>query len=90
MRVLSERLWVRIPSRGPNLWYNAIMSVENHPNLHAVGLTLDISNALIHRVRGEAAEVPFAEILKTLEQEIQDFVVGISIKLDKAFPKVVT
>jgi hypothetical protein len=51
---------------------------------------LDITNALIYRVRGEAAEVPFAEILQTLDQEIQDFVIGVSIKLDQAFPKVVT
>ena len=53
------------------MWYNTNMSIEHHPNLHAVGLTLDITKALIYRVRGEAAEVPFAEILKTLDQEIQ-------------------
>lgn len=47
---------------------------------------MDITSALLHRVRGNASEVPFGEILVLLNQEIQDFVVCISNKLDQAYP----
>lgn len=62
------------------------MSAENHPNIHAVGMTIDVVDSVLRRIRGKAAEVPFAEILKTLDQDIQDFVVAISTKLDERFP----
>lgn len=61
------------------------MSVDNHPNLQAVGLTVDIITALNNRVRGNAGQVPFAEVLAMLEQDIQDFVVLASTKLDATY-----
>lgn len=33
------------------------MSIENHPNLHTVGLLVDITRALELRLRGRAAEL---------------------------------
>lgn len=64
------------------------MSIENHPNIHAVGMTMDITSSLMHRLRGDAAEVPIGEIFTLLHEEIQDFVVNVSTKLDAAFPRV--
>jgi malonyl CoA-acyl carrier protein transacylase len=61
------------------------MSIENHPNLHAVGMTVDITSSLMNRLRGKAAEQPVADVLGLLKEDIQDFVVKVSTKLDETF-----
>jgi hypothetical protein len=61
------------------------MSIENHPNIHASGMTVDIIHSIINRVRGAAGEVPVGQILTLLDEDIQNFVVQVSIKLDETF-----
>ena len=61
------------------------MSILAHPNVHAIGLTVDIIEALRHRLRGRAARIPFSRVLDLVEGDLQHFVVDLSIKLDEAF-----
>lgn len=63
------------------------MSLENHPNIHAVGMTIDVTDIIRKRLRGDAAEKEFGDILPELSDDIQDFVLCISCKLDKMFPE---
>ncbi len=62
------------------------MSVEAHPNLHAIQFSLDIVEALDRAKRGEAAQQP-----TLLDNEVRDrivnFVADISTYLDEKMEK---
>ena len=55
------------------------MSEEAHPNLHAVGLTVDIIDAIHQRMRGNAANKPMPS---DLYERVQAFVLDIDRSLD--------
>ena len=60
------------------------MSLEEHPNIHAVGLTMDILQALATRLRRDGDDCK--KIIlgnKEIEKIIMDFVVHISVKTDE-------
>ena len=62
------------------------MSVENHPNLHAVGFTVDIIDAFQKRLRGNAKAAKMQESLAVLTDELlTEFVTKLSEDLDKRF-----
>jgi hypothetical protein len=60
------------------------MSNVNHPNLHAVGFTMDILNSLESRVRGTAKDIVVSDILLLTQNEILSFVERIECLLDLA------
>lgn len=65
------------------------MSREAHPNIHAVGFTVDIIDSFVNRVRGQAS-VEFhsgdkSRVLSCLHDEIVNFVTRVSENLDKEF-----
>ena len=59
------------------------MSLENHPNFHAVGFASDITAAYYERLR-----VPFGNISEELQDEIRDtileFISEIEGKIDRS------
>jgi len=60
------------------------MSKEAHPNIHAVGLTVDIFRSIDNRLRGDGDN--YKKIImgnKELGKKITDFVVDISTKIDE-------
>ena len=60
------------------------MSKEAHPNIHAVGLTVDIIQSIGDRLRGDGDD--YKKIImgnKEIGEKITDFVVNISIKIDE-------
>jgi hypothetical protein len=57
------------------------MSVEGHPNLHAVGFLTDIVAALEKRLRGGAAEDVPGTICLVID-DIKEFVNALDDKLD--------
>jgi len=60
------------------------MSVENHPNIHAVGLTVDIIQAIDNRLRRDGDD--YKKIImgnNEIGEKIADFVVDISTKIDE-------
>jgi hypothetical protein len=61
------------------------MSIENRPNLHAIGLLTDIFTALEGRIRGKAKTAGFAFVLPLLSEDIQDFVEKVNTILDDTF-----
>ena len=60
------------------------MSIEAHPNIHAVGLTMDIFEVIDNRLRGDGDDYK-KKIMGNNEigKKIRDFVVDISIKIDE-------
>jgi hypothetical protein len=60
------------------------MSIEAHPNIHAVGLTVDIIDAIQRRVRGKAALLSQAKVMDATNNELQAFITRISVLLDQA------
>jgi hypothetical protein len=61
------------------------MSIENHPNLHAVGLLVDIHNSLEKRIRGKAAEAGIKEVFPLLSDKIEAFVNDLDVLLDSKY-----
>lgn len=61
------------------------MSVENHPNFHAVGFLMDIYSSFEERVRGEAAKAGMPELLPLIADRITEFVNEIDEILDKKY-----
>ena len=60
------------------------MSLEAHPNIHAVGLTMDIIQSIDNRLRGDGDD--YKKIImgnKEIGKKITDFVVDISIIVDE-------
>ena len=60
------------------------MSLEAHPNIHAVGLTVDIIQSIDNRLRQDGDD--YKRIIvgnKEIGKKITDFVVDISIKIDE-------
>jgi len=60
------------------------MSLEAHPNIHAVGLTMDVIQSIDDRLRydgDDCRKIIMAD--KELEKKIRDFVVDISVKIDE-------
>ena len=60
------------------------MSVENHLNIHAVGLTMDIIQAIDTRLRRDGDDCK--KIImgnKNIGEKVMDFVVDISTKIDE-------
>lgn len=60
------------------------MSKEAHPNIHAVGLTVDIIQSVDNRLRGDGGD--YKKIImgnKDINKKITDFVVDISVKIDE-------
>lgn len=60
------------------------MSIENHPNINAAGLTADIMESFLKRLRGKAAEDK-QQCLKCLHNKLIEFVSDISSVLDNEF-----
>ena len=60
------------------------MSIENHPNIHAVGFTVDIIESFQARLRGEAAKDQ-QRAFEVLNTKIVTFVSDISEDLDRMF-----
>lgn len=59
------------------------MSVERHPNIHAVGFTMDIFSSFKDRLRGPAAALVNRQAAMTiLSEEITNFIVKVSTRLD--------
>jgi hypothetical protein len=60
------------------------MSVENRPNLHAVGLLVDIQTALRQRLRGKAKQDENNAVSQVLQQ-ISTFCDELSDHLDEIY-----
>lgn len=71
--------WGQSPKKGSDS-----MSIENHPNIHAVWFTLNINDAMVKHLRGDANqflnEIVGNEELKML---LVDFVANVSTKIDE-------
>lgn len=61
------------------------MSVENRPNLHAVGLLTDILKAIDARRRGKAGEVPWPQIMPLVAEDTGNFIELVNAILDHQF-----
>ena len=62
------------------------MSVENRPNLHAVGLLTDVFNAIENRIRGDAGEAGMKVVMPLIADDVRQFVERIDETLDERFP----
>ena len=62
------------------------MSLENHPNIHAVQFTMDILESIKKNLRGIAGDDPrySSEVMRRIndDQEIVEFVADISTRID--------
>lgn len=63
------------------------VSIEAHPNLHAVGLQISIFKAMRSCLRGPAAEheAQSEHVILSVSDHILELVVELSIKLDAEF-----
>ena len=61
------------------------MSEENRPNLHAVGLMMDITDSIEKRIRGKAGKAGIKEVFPLLSEKINDFVNEVDEVLDAKF-----
>lgn len=61
------------------------MSIENHPNLHAVGFLTDIHESLEQRIRGRAGEAGYREVLPLVSDMVAAFVDDIDMRLDQRY-----
>jgi hypothetical protein len=59
------------------------VSIEAHPNLHAVGLQVDILKAIEARLRGKGLEIPKARLMTEINSPILYFVMEIDNIVDK-------
>ena len=60
------------------------MSKEAHPNIHAVGLTTDIIDAIGKRLRGKGRQYAGDMMNERIKKSITDFVVVVSTEIDLA------
>jgi hypothetical protein len=60
------------------------MSVERHPNVNAVGLTVEVIEGFKKYLRGNAAKEPM-KALGLIEDDIQNFIIRVSESLDQYF-----
>jgi len=58
------------------------MSIENHPNIHAVALSLDIQTSIRKHLRGKAKGRE-NEVFEKLKDLVIDFVADVSTKIDE-------
>ena len=61
------------------------MSVENRPNINAVGFLTDIRESLRNRIRGEAGRQGMQAVYPIVAQKITEFVEEIDGTLDQNF-----
>jgi hypothetical protein len=61
------------------------MSVENRPNINAVGFLADIRESLQNRIRGEAGRQGMQAVYPIVAQKITEFVEEIDGTLDQNF-----
>lgn len=61
------------------------MSVANRPNLNAVGLMVDITDAVAKRIRGKAGEAGIQKVFPLITNQITRFVEEIDETLDREF-----
>jgi len=61
------------------------MSKENHPNISAAGLVIDVFSAINKRSRGNAKKAGQQEIVQCVADAVARFAVEISIMLDEKF-----
>jgi len=59
------------------------MSLENHPNIHAVGLQVDIIKAIEERLRGEGAEVDKGDLISRVSYKLVRFVEIVEAYVDE-------
>lgn len=62
-----------------------LMSKQNRPNLHAVGLLTDILTSVENRVRGKAGLAEKSEVLMLISEEVMSFVEKVDAKLNNKF-----
>ena len=60
------------------------MSKENHPNIQAVAVAVDIVESIRKNLRGDAANEELS-VMTLIDKDIVDFITNISIKLDEKF-----
>ena len=60
------------------------MSKENHPNIQAVAVAVDIVESIRKNLRGDAANEELS-VMTLIDKDIADFITNISIKLDEKF-----
>jgi hypothetical protein len=60
------------------------MSIERHPNINAVGLTIEVIEGFKKYLRGNASKEPI-KALELLEDDIQEFIIRVSESLDQYF-----
>lgn len=61
------------------------MSIKRYPNLHAVGLTVDLIHLIMSRIRGDARKLlSEGELVTLTQEEMVDFVTRVSVILDDA------
>lgn len=59
------------------------MSIENHPNIHAVNLMVEIGRLINDNLRGKALKVKHPSLpYELFGDEIMEFITKISEKLD--------
>lgn len=61
------------------------MSELERPNLHAVGLSIDIFDALQKRVRGKAASANMGKLMEVTQDLVVKFVNEVDDALDREF-----
>ena len=61
------------------------MSVENSPNLNAVGFMTAILDALKHHIRGNAAKADYGKVLVLFIDDIKKFTAQTDAALDQYF-----
>jgi hypothetical protein len=59
------------------------MSVADHPNLHAAGLTIDIIESVQRRVRGKASDLTPSRIMALTTDLVIAFVAQVDERLDE-------
>ena len=59
------------------------MSKENHPNIQAVALTVDIFKSIGKHLRGQGRQYAGAMINKKFKELIEFFVVDVSTEIDR-------
>ena len=62
------------------------MSIENRPNLNAVGLLIDIQTAIERNIRGSATEANLADILVLVHKVFLPAIEEFDSQLDQRFP----
>lgn len=63
------------------------MSTKNNPNINSAGLSLDIIKSIKEHIRGNAKKAEINDILNVIGNDVVDFCIVISEKLDKKYNK---